>query len=159
MLRFPHQNEVRFVLTSNYLQEYSCLIYVICVCLRIVVSNTYCVVFLFCLSSSCCQFLRIANFWLTLRYSLTYIYIKSKSTYETQHAWYTSLGLYPSILHIYSTQYNLENLVVQGCNTFTKVNQTFDDGNKCSFSCTKESTNGRRKRATSNDVYHACCVS
>ena len=27
--------------------------YVICVCLRIVVSNTYCVVFLFCLSSSC----------------------------------------------------------------------------------------------------------
>ena len=29
------------------------LIYVICVCLGIVVSNTYCVVFLFCLSSSC----------------------------------------------------------------------------------------------------------
>ena len=91
MLRFPHQNEVRFVLTSNYLQVYSCLIYVICVCLRIVVSNTYYVVFLFCLSSYCCQFLRIANFWLTLRYSLAYIYIKYKSTYETQHAWYTSL--------------------------------------------------------------------
>ena len=33
-------------------QEGSCLIYVICVCFRIVVSNTYCVVFLFCLSSS-----------------------------------------------------------------------------------------------------------
>ena len=31
----------------------SCLIYVICVCLRIVVSNTYCVVCLFCLSWSC----------------------------------------------------------------------------------------------------------
>ena len=31
----------------------SCLIDVICVCLRIVVSNTYCVVFLFCFSSSC----------------------------------------------------------------------------------------------------------
>jgi hypothetical protein len=30
-----------------------CLIYVICVSLRIVVSNTYCVVFLFCFSSSC----------------------------------------------------------------------------------------------------------
>ena len=27
--------------------------YVICVCLHIVVSNTYCVMFLFCLSSSC----------------------------------------------------------------------------------------------------------
>ena len=48
-------------------QEGSCLIYVICVCFRIVVSNTYCVVFLFCLSSSwvllyvpvslCCLFL------------------------------------------------------------------------------------------------------
>ena len=35
---------------------YSCLIYIICVCLGIVVSNTYCVVFLFCLSSSCVPF-------------------------------------------------------------------------------------------------------
>ena len=34
------------------LLEGSCLIYVICVCLRIVVSNTYSAVFLFCLSSS-----------------------------------------------------------------------------------------------------------
>ena len=33
--------------------EDSCLVYVICVCLRIVVSNTYCVVFLFYLCSSC----------------------------------------------------------------------------------------------------------
>ena len=52
--------------------------YVICVCLRIVVSNTYCVVFLFCLSSSCvpyrcCLFLFIVLFWLPLRYSLTFI--------------------------------------------------------------------------------------
>jgi len=38
----------------------SCLIYVICVCLRIVVSNTYCVVFLFCFSSSCVPY--IASF-------------------------------------------------------------------------------------------------
>ena len=52
-LRFPHENDVRFVLTSNCLYENSCLIYLICVCLRIVVSKTYCVVFLFCLSSSC----------------------------------------------------------------------------------------------------------
>ena len=34
------------------LSEGSCLIYVIFVCLRIVVSNTYCVVLLFCLSFS-----------------------------------------------------------------------------------------------------------
>ena len=52
-LRFPHENDVRFVFTSNCLYENSCLIYLICVCLRIVVSKTYCVVFLFCLSSSC----------------------------------------------------------------------------------------------------------
>ena len=37
-----------------------CLIYIICVCLRIVVSNTYCVVFLLCLSSSCVP--RVARF-------------------------------------------------------------------------------------------------
>ena len=43
-------------------------------------SNTYCVVFLFCLSSSCvlcpqcCQFLWIVHFWLPLRYSLAFIY-------------------------------------------------------------------------------------
>ena len=35
-------------------------IYVICVCLRIVVSNAYCVVFLLCLSSSCVPY--VASF-------------------------------------------------------------------------------------------------
>ena len=78
---------------------------------------------------------------------------------DTQLTKENLIRLYPSIFHIYQTQYNLEDLVVQGYNTFSKVNQTFDDGNKCSFSCTKGSTIGRRKRATSNDVYHACCVS
>jgi hypothetical protein len=42
-------------------------------CLRIVVSNTYCVLFLFCFSSSCCQFLWIVHFWLPLRCYLTFI--------------------------------------------------------------------------------------
>ena len=37
------------------------LIYVICVCLRIVASNTYCVVILLCLSSSCVSY--IASFF------------------------------------------------------------------------------------------------
>ena len=60
--------------TSSCLWEGSCLIYVICDCLRIVVSNTYCGVFLFCLSSSCvlctqcCQFLWIVRSWLNLRF-------------------------------------------------------------------------------------------
>jgi hypothetical protein len=31
----------------------SCIVYGICVCLRIVVSDTYCVVFVYCFSSSC----------------------------------------------------------------------------------------------------------
>jgi hypothetical protein len=50
-----------------------------CVCLHIVGANTYCVVFLFCLSSSCvlctlcCQFLWIVYIWLPLWYSLTFI--------------------------------------------------------------------------------------
>ena len=49
------------------------VIYVICVCLRIVVSNTYCVVFFFVLCTLCCQFLWIILFRLSLRYSLTFI--------------------------------------------------------------------------------------
>ena len=44
----PHNNDARFVFTSRYLQEGSCLIDVICVCLRIEVYNAYCIVFLFC---------------------------------------------------------------------------------------------------------------
>ena len=42
---------VLFVFTSSCLKEGSCLIYVVCVCLRVVVSNTYYVVFLLCFSS------------------------------------------------------------------------------------------------------------
>ena len=51
---------VRFVGTSSCLYEGSSLAYAICVCLRIVVSNTYCTGFLFCLSSSCVPC--VANF-------------------------------------------------------------------------------------------------
>jgi len=47
--------DVRFAFTSSFLYDGSCLIYDMYVCLRKVVSNTYCVVFLFCLSSSCVQ--------------------------------------------------------------------------------------------------------
>jgi hypothetical protein len=52
-LRCPHKHQVRFAFTSNCLQ-----VYVICVYLRIVVSNTYCVVF--------CQFLCIVHFFIAL---------------------------------------------------------------------------------------------
>ena len=46
-LRLQYKNYVRFVFISSCLYDGSCLIYVMCVWLRIVVSNTYCVVF-FC---------------------------------------------------------------------------------------------------------------
>ena len=45
---FPSQS-----LATVCLQKGSCLTYDICVCLHIVVSNTYCVVLYFCLSSYC----------------------------------------------------------------------------------------------------------
>ena len=41
-----HLRYVRFVFTSNCLQEGSCLIYIMYVCLRIVVSNPYHVIFI-----------------------------------------------------------------------------------------------------------------
>ena len=44
-----HKNDVRFVFTSSCLKECSCVIFVICVCFRIVVSNIYCVVLCFSL--------------------------------------------------------------------------------------------------------------
>jgi hypothetical protein len=58
-LRFPHKNDVRFVFTSS------------CVCLRIVVSNTFFVVFFFVLCTLCCQFLWIVHFWLSVKTNRT----------------------------------------------------------------------------------------
>ena len=57
-------------LPSNYMS------YFLCVYLRIVVSNTYCVfvLFSFVLCTLCCQFLWIVLFWLPLRYCLTFIH-------------------------------------------------------------------------------------
>jgi hypothetical protein len=45
-LRFPHRHDV-------------------CVCLHIVVSNTYCVVFMFCFSSSCVPYAASFSAWLS----------------------------------------------------------------------------------------------
>ena len=65
--------DVRFVVTSCCLEEGSCLIYVIHVCLSIVMSNTYCVDFL---SSSCGPYVAIFSglsiFDCPFRYSLTF---------------------------------------------------------------------------------------
>jgi hypothetical protein len=62
---------------SSYLQEVTCLVHVICVCLRIVVSNTSCVGFLGVFSSSFVS--NVASFsglsfFVELLDSLTFIY-------------------------------------------------------------------------------------
>jgi hypothetical protein len=46
-----HKNDGWFVFISSCLYGGSCLIYVSCVCMHIVLLNTYCVVFLFCFFS------------------------------------------------------------------------------------------------------------
>ena len=78
-LRFPHENNVRFVYSSSCLQRGggSYLIYFIYACLPMVRSIQHiscCVVVLFtfvlCL---CCQFLWLVSFWLPLMYSIRFI--------------------------------------------------------------------------------------
>ena len=68
---------VRFIFTSSCLLEGACFIYAMCVCLRIVVSNTYCVVFLFGFLPLVYPILPVsldcAFYLLSLRYSLTCI--------------------------------------------------------------------------------------
>ena len=62
---FVHLNNVLFrtlVSLKNIKATSWCLIYVIYVCLRIVVSNTYCIVFLFSLSSSCVLHVYVVSF-------------------------------------------------------------------------------------------------
>jgi hypothetical protein len=49
--------------------------FILCVCLRIVVHDTYFVVFFFFLCTLCCQFLWIVHCLLQLRYSLTFMYL------------------------------------------------------------------------------------
>jgi hypothetical protein len=65
-------NNVRFVFIPGCFYEFLCLMYVLCVCLRIVVSNTYCVVCFFRLVS-CVR--NVTSFsGLSLRFSLTFIH-------------------------------------------------------------------------------------
>ena len=59
-LRFPHKHDVRFVFASSCLWEGACLVCVVFICFRVVVSGTCCVVFLFCFSSSCLPY--VASF-------------------------------------------------------------------------------------------------
>ena len=84
-----------FFLVYTLKYEGLCLIYVICVCLRLVAPNSYCVVSLFCLSSSCVPCftgLWIVHFWLPLRYSAMFIelYLLSEDV-PFRSTWFRSL--------------------------------------------------------------------
>ena len=60
----------------------SCFIYVNCVCVRTEVSNTYCVVILLCLSSSCVHY--VASFFgffiFDFHFGITFIYKPDNQT-------------------------------------------------------------------------------
>jgi hypothetical protein len=73
-LRLHYKNYVRFVFISSCLYDGSCLIYVMCVWLRIVVSNTYCVVFLLCFSSSCVP--NVASLSRLSLFDFPFVYLK-----------------------------------------------------------------------------------
>ena len=71
------RNEFSACLSSIYeLQDGSCLIYVICSCLRMVVPTTYCFVLFFLdLYTICCKFLWIIHFSFSLLLILSNVYI------------------------------------------------------------------------------------
>ena len=76
-LRYPHTHNVRFVFTSSCLYEGSCLIYVICVCVKWCATH---IVLCFCLVCLrlVYQMLPVSldcPFLITLRCSLTFIYL------------------------------------------------------------------------------------
>jgi len=129
----PH--DVRFVSTSSCLLESSFLIYVICVCLLQVVSNIYryCVVFLFCFSSSCCQFLGIVHFWLSLQYSLTFISIIYISQTSKSH-WNTRY--YIKVQHTVGQRMHLSDDVRQEIHVTTTKTWVFVIQIYYSFNCT-----------------------
>jgi hypothetical protein len=87
--KFTHESilKINSIFHDCQISRFVCLIYVICACLHVVVSNTYCmfIVFLFLffivLCTLCCQFLCIVHFWLPLRYSLTFISIFAQYSY------------------------------------------------------------------------------
>ena len=98
------------------------------VCLHIVVSNTYHVVFLFCFSSSCCQVFWIVHFWLPLWYYLTFI------NYLTDN------------INVYRTvQYNFEalqskHIIVSGWYNTTQKHGVIMSVAKCKVWNTKMTT-------------------
>ena len=75
------------------IQERSYLIYVICVCVYIVVSTTYCVVFLLCLSSSCVPYVASFSGLFIFEYAFgLFIYIYMQAKHELKNVILLSLS-------------------------------------------------------------------
>jgi hypothetical protein len=101
-LRFPHENVVLFVFTSSCLQEGSCLTYV--VCLRIVVSYTYCVVIF------CVVFFRVM--YPVFAVSPDYSYFIVLSIFSNVYHWYSYTNIGLKSAHEWSKDY-LNSIRVQ----------------------------------------------
>jgi hypothetical protein len=84
-IRFLHINDVRFVFASSCLYEGSCLIYVICVCLGILVSTTLlyfcfvflCLVYLILPVSLDCSFLIVPSVFSNVYLQIRVVYLQS----------------------------------------------------------------------------------
>ena len=70
--------------------------------LCIVVSNTYCVVCFFLLCTLCYQFLWIVQFWLSVRYFLTFFFHLTKNAqWSLINVRYVSIYISKGVFHIY----------------------------------------------------------
>jgi len=113
-LRVPNKNDAPFVFTSGCLSR---VIYVICVCLYIVVLNTYCVVFLVCFYSSCVpyvvSFSGLSIFIAPSVFSNVYILLseqrchKERSNSKKKNNWISQRKIN---LHTYNLTYDDYNL-------------------------------------------------
>ena len=104
------QNVRKIILPLVVCRRAQVFFYVVCVCLHIVVSNTYYVLFLFCvlfvLCTQCCQFLWIVHFWLPLRYSLKFIHL---SKANLRLLWIISILILTFILKCYEKCFSWQN--------------------------------------------------
>ena len=93
---------VHFIFSSSCQQERSCLIYVSCVCLRIVVFNTQCFVFVFCLASACVPYQPVSlncPFLIARRYISRVYYTQTHD--EVKKAFYCCSSYFVILFHVY----------------------------------------------------------
>ena len=110
-LEFHVMMSVTISAYKRCLNEGSFLICISCVCMHIVLLNTYCAVFLFCLSlfcvscTKCCQFLLVVHLWKNKTYTCSLKEINILSTSRACPVFisiYTSTVLFPSLIQLQS---------------------------------------------------------